>query len=286
MAVGISTSTGIQEVHDTKEGELMMSPRSCASNGSTATGLGSLSTDRGASYGSCSSGAPWEGDEDLKEVEECGMDDEPLAKPEDMAAIQAHLNAMNAASSELNTLQQERAECDARRRELVQMWAVSSARIAKCIGVERLAKVTPIHELRQQCKACRDAVEEASSAYARAVEHGESAEWLAELASGHVRSVAEFQDVQRRLEKAQHSSCMSPSKLATMEPYFEADAQHQEHMAQVDQALLKIETKLGAAKKRYHCAMQDLESLSESIRTQRIGAALESGEEAGRASTA
>jgi peptide methionine sulfoxide reductase MsrA len=282
----------IQEAQACKRGELGMSPRSCASTGSTITAPAASWCSSGTAGdssaeearrnqhasaprrgNSCCSCSPRE-----KEIEvfDSPSDDEPLAGPEDVAAIEEHLSSMNAASEELNRLQRERHDILERRRDLCQMWAVGSARLVKTIGTERLARAAPIVELQRACKASREAVEKASNAYARGAESGAPAERLAELASGHVEVVVAYQAAQRRLDKVSKASCLSTSSLKSMQPYFEAEEQHKERLDEVEQDILTLERQLDEAKRRYQGAMQDLEALSESIRMQRIAGMKES----------
>lgn len=289
----------IPEARGGKWGDLEMSPRSWASTGSTITAPAASSCSSGTAGdsfaeearrsqhasaprrgNSCCSCSPRE-----KEIDDdAHSDDEPLAGPEDVAAIEEHLCAMNAASEELNRLQRERHDIFERRRGLRQMWAVGSARLVKTIGTERLARAAPIHELRRACQASREAVEEASNAYARGAESDALAERLAELAGGHVERVVAYQAAQRRLDKALKATSLSASSLKSMQPYFEAEEQHKESLDEVEQDILELERQLEEAKRRYQGAMQDLEALSESIRMQRIAGMKESPSRSSRAS--
>eukprot|EP00439_Symbiodinium_sp_Y106_P063561 s582_g9.t2 len=63
------------------------------------------------------------------------------AEEEEIASIQRHLEAMNAAAADLNAAQESLAACMRRQRTMVQLWAVVSARLARAVGSKQLAKV-------------------------------------------------------------------------------------------------------------------------------------------------
>ncbi|CAE7320018.1 CBS [Symbiodinium microadriaticum] len=64
------------------------------------------------------------------------------AEEEEIASIQRHLEAMNAAAADLNAAQESLAACMRRQRTMVQLWAVVSARLARAVGSKQLAKVS------------------------------------------------------------------------------------------------------------------------------------------------
>ncbi|CAJ1334705.1 unnamed protein product [Effrenium voratum] len=59
---------------------------------------------------------------------------------EEIASIQRHLEAMNAAAADLNAAQESLNACLKRQRSLVQLWAVVSARLARAVGSHHIAK--------------------------------------------------------------------------------------------------------------------------------------------------
>eukprot|EP00434_Breviolum_minutum_P005493 symbB.v1.2.004842.t1/scaffold279.1/size242841/27 len=69
----------------------------------------------------------------------------PTQEPEEeeeIASIQRHLEAMNAAAADLNAAQESLNACLKRQRSLIQLWAVVNARLARAVGSNHIAKAT------------------------------------------------------------------------------------------------------------------------------------------------
>merc|ERR1719498_2400528 len=102
---------------------------------------------------------------------------------------------MNTMSEELNTTQKALTAIQKSRRQALDFWAVSSARISRTIGSDRFAKAASHHRRQRQLSIARRQVEAATAAFLKASE-GCSAAMLETLAQNHARQVAEYQAVQ------------------------------------------------------------------------------------------
>jgi len=180
----------------------------------------------------------------------------------EVASVQRHLEAMNAAAADLNATQEALNHAVKQRRTLVQLWAVGSARMGRAVGAHQLAKAAPYYERHRRCSAARKNVEAISMRFLAAQQAGEPEAEVARLAEEHAKQLGEFQAAQRELNRFA-VSVSRPSAIAAVAPYFEAEDEHREQLAEVDAAVEVLSRQTSSAKARYHSALKCLEALSE-----------------------
>lgn len=189
---------------------------------------------------------------DVSEVDDVGQ--------VDIGVISRHLETMNSAAADLNTAQQTFNQCVQERKSIIQFWAVGSARLARAAGAKRLAKATPYFERRRRCARAREAVSAASRRFMEAPTGSTNA---AALDSEHARAVAEYQAAQHEFAKAASLSKETPSLVAAVQPYFDAEDAHFQQLAEADGAVSHLGRAVTNAKARYHAALRSLEMLSD-----------------------
>eukprot|EP00929_Paragymnodinium_shiwhaense_P112031 TRINITY_DN80282_c0_g1_i1.p1 TRINITY_DN80282_c0_g1~~TRINITY_DN80282_c0_g1_i1.p1 ORF type:complete len:735 (+),score=173.09 TRINITY_DN80282_c0_g1_i1:72-2276(+) len=176
--------------------------------------------------------------------------------------IQRHLEEMNSAAADLNAAQEALAACNKDRLSRVQLWAVLSARLARAVGAQRLAKATPFFDRRRRLEAAKQGVDVAGKRFAAAAEAkpADAAE-LAHHAAEHARCLREFQAAQQ--DVAKHGDNLQASTMEAVQPYFEAEDEHRERLLEADELRSRLGSHVEAAKARYHAALRGLETLSE-----------------------
>ncbi|CAE7226497.1 Sh3bp5l [Symbiodinium sp. CCMP2592] len=180
------------------------------------------------------------------------------AEEEEIASIQRHLEAMNAAAADLNAAQESLAACMRRQRTMVQLWAVVSARLARAVGSKQLAKATPHYVCQKRCKEAQNILEEAASRMMTS-----SKDEVDALTSQYAAGLRDFQAARAELEKlSSEAHAPTPAALAAVRPYFEAEDEHREQLAEEELQEEKLRQNVAQAKLRYHSELRSLEALS------------------------
>jgi len=177
-----------------------------------------------------------------------------------IAEISAHLDAMNTAATDLNDAQKALKISEQQRQTRLQLWAVGSARLARTIGIERLAKVRPYYQQRRVVACVRRRVESVSATFLRAAEACHPEAYLMSVKAEHAKHLLEFRDAQHKLGQLRSKEPLASDAAAA---YFEAEEVHQAELAEVDQAVKLITRGVADAKARYEVALRNLEALSE-----------------------
>jgi len=194
--------------------------------------------------------------------------EEPL-EPEVMDSVQGHLEMMNAASDELNSSQIALDEHVKEQGKQVQRWTIGSARMARVIGRERLAKATPFYEQRRRCWAARRAVTMASARYMQLLEAGASESETSKAMARHAYCLEVYQGAQEELERLRRKAALSSKALEAVRPYFDAEQEHRARLAELNAKIKQTGSSLDSAKEQYRGAMRSLEDLSEQAHRQR-----------------
>eukprot|EP00933_Yihiella_yeosuensis_P025017 TRINITY_DN1939_c0_g1_i2.p1 TRINITY_DN1939_c0_g1~~TRINITY_DN1939_c0_g1_i2.p1 ORF type:complete len:533 (-),score=139.51 TRINITY_DN1939_c0_g1_i2:230-1828(-) len=182
-----------------------------------------------------------------------------------IASIQKHLEGMNAAASELNVLQSSLNQCIKRRRSLVQLWAVGSARLARAVGAPQIAKATPYYEAKRRCKVAQDAVQSISNRFMVAKQDD-----MVELAEEHMKCLKEYQAATEELAKeGSKKSAPTASMIAAVAPYFEAEDEHRITLKEEDAEVEELQERVNEAKLRYKGELRSLEALSNQAHSRR-----------------
>jgi len=194
----------------------------------------------------------------------------PTQEPEEeeeIASIQRHLEAMNAAAADLNAAQESLNACLKRQRSLIQLWAVVNARLARAVGSNHIAKAAPLHICQKRCKAAQAAVEEAGCTMMTA-----SKEDMDELNEQYATRLQEFQDARKELAKlSAKNNAPSEATMAAVAPYFEAEEEHRGQLSEEESQEQVLRQVVVQAKARYHAALRSLESLSNQAHLRRAG---------------
>lgn len=178
--------------------------------------------------------------------------------------IECLLDSMNVASEELNALQKFADTVSKTRQKKIQRWHVSSARLVKAIGKERISRVAPFYRNQQLLDSARRQVAAVSAAFLKASQGCSSDSQREKLASRHAEQVAEYQAAQQKAMKlVRDDSAPPPWLLQCTAPYFQAAADHLAHLDELQAADVRCQRKIAKAKARYRDAMRGLEAMSE-----------------------
>jgi len=231
------------------------SPRSSCSTAWSSTKPSNVSISDATSCGSLSPCSRISGIEDDSkgEVEE--------EEEGEVAAVHKHLKSMNAASDEVNAVQQEIAAHQKEKAVLERLWAVGSARLARSVGFTRLWKLKST-QTKQKRQLAKEAAVEASSRYFTAVAVGAEPEELERLAQQHAECLAQYR-------VAAPTSSSSGSAPQPSKPFIDAEDEHRRHIDEIDESMEQLTKQLSVAKSRYQAAMGSLQELSEQIHRRR-----------------
>lgn len=193
----------------------------------------------------------------------------------EIASIQRHLEEMNSAAADLNAAQEGLNTAMAERKKLIQLWAVGSARLARAVGHHTLGKVAPYFEHRRRCEVAQQAVEDTSRRFISTLQASDGADDIGRCREEHAARLAEFQVVQREMEKKRKklsSAGFTEATLTAVAPYFEAEEEHRRQLAAADSEVDQWNCEASDAKARYHAALRGLEALSEQAHRRRAAA--------------
>lgn len=186
--------------------------------------------------------------------------DEEAQEADRLKTIMRHLEEMNTAAADLNTVQESMKRCLQERQQLVQMWAVGSARIARAVGANQLAKARPFYKCQAECLALQKQVEIASQEILSVNASGQSSQDSRALTEKHASCVKEFLAAKSRLDKV---SKKHKNSTITAKPYFDAETAHYAQLEEADATVAHLEESVSTAKARYRKALRDLEDLSD-----------------------
>ncbi|CAK9046936.1 SH3 domain-binding protein 5-like (SH3BP-5-like) [Durusdinium trenchii] len=177
---------------------------------------------------------------------------------EEIASIQRHLEAMNAAAADLNAAQESLNACLKRQRSMIHLWAVVNARLARAVGANHIAKAAPLYLCQRRCKAAQTAVQEAGCSMLTASEGD-----MDDVNKQYAARLQEFQDARKEFAKlSAKNDAPSEAALAAVAPYFEAEEEHRGQLAEEQSQEELLRQTVTQAKTRYHGALRSLETLS------------------------
>lgn len=196
-------------------------------------------------------------------------DDEQAVEAEMVASVQWHLELMNTAAEDTNFAQNSLNAHVHEKYAQMKRWAVASDRLARSIGVERMAKAKPWLEANRVLMSARADVTKASEQYMIELESGASEGKLSELMAKHANALGIYQDAQHVLSQLQQKKRFGPAHIAALRPYVQADEEHSVLMADIQDKIQHSERNLNFAKERYRKALRSLEELSEETHRRR-----------------
>jgi len=212
----------------------------------------------------------------LETISDAGSEHESLGENggrevDDAGDIQGLLEGMNSSSLEVNRLQGELARHRKQRLQLERIWAVSSARLARAAGPERISRARPLHEQRRRRDALQEKAQALSERYMQATEAAAAEADLAQISEDLARCLAKYQAAKQRSLEGPPSSPREDLALTFfgLAPFFEAEDEHRRQLAKADVAISEISRRLEAAKGRYRDALAGLECLSDHIHQRR-----------------
>jgi len=191
------------------------------------------------------------------------------ATPVDMDAVEYHLETMNGASEEMNTVQNELASMRQRRHQCVEWWKDQSANLVRAFSGVDITKAALYYECERQCRLAHCAVVTASGSYSQAAAAGARKASLEALAARHVQSIDQYQSALRCLSKVQKSSKLSKEALSAALPYYDAEVLHLQELAKLDVAINQLVQRFADAKALYRSALQGLEAISDDAHRRR-----------------
>jgi hypothetical protein len=187
--------------------------------------------------------------------------DADAVEAERISTIMRHLEEMNCAAADLNTVQEKRDACLQERQRLVEMWAVGSARLAQAISAQHLAKARPFFLRQRECRILRHKVEAASKAFSVAQEAGVPELELRSLTEKHATTLKQFLACKSDVDKMM-SSKKKAALYATVKSYFDAEDEHHAQLQEANKRLELCDNRVDTSKTDYRRALRLLEDLS------------------------
>jgi len=203
---------------------------------------------------------------------------------DDVADVEGLLEGMNTSAIEMNRLQGELTRLRQRRVQLDRHWALSSARLARAAGPERISRARALYEQQRRQHELQTRAQALSERYLRAREAGAGEGDLAKISEELARCLAKFQAPAASPTGAAAAAAASPRSPRTprtpredsaalalfgLEPYFEEEDEHRRRTAEAEAATAEVSRRFAAAKGRYQDALKALESISERVHDER-----------------
>lgn len=220
---------------------------------------GNAADGRGAGHPCC-----WDSEESRPAGDKEKVDDSD-EEASRLKRIEGQLEVMNAAAADLNEAHLALKSSAKMRLSMIQIWAVGSARLARALGANRLAKAAPYYDMLRRHFAARARVEHVSRRFREASCGDVAAETLEQLATEHAASVSEFNATQGKLRKMLKGARTPSSSITTVAPYFEAKNKHHAQLQEANDTIRQLEDRVERAKMRYHEALKQLEAMSEQV---------------------